>query len=154
MSVSMASNLTRKWDDAAARNWIHSERLVPIGRALYAAIFILASFSHFARPTIDYAAKQGVPFAGFLVPASGLMALIGGLSVMTGYRARIGAGLLILFLLPVTFAMHAFWAVQDPHMAELQRAMFFKNVALVGAAMLLVHFGAGPYSLDARHATA
>ena len=46
--------------------------------------------------------------------------------------------------------MHAFWAASDPHMAELQRAMFFKNVALVGAAGLIVHFGTGPYSLDAR----
>jgi putative oxidoreductase len=82
------------------------------------------------------------------------MALIGGLSVMTGYRMRLGVALLILFLVPVTFTMHAFWAVHDPQMAELQRAMFFKNVALVGAALLLGYFGAGPYSLDARHTAA
>ena len=149
--------LSRNWgwlvlpsEVAAAHRRAAFSRLVPIGRTLYSAIFILASFGHFARPTIEYAAHQGVPFAGALVPASGLLALIGGLSVLTGYRARVGATLLILFLIPVTFAMHAFWAVSDPHMAELQRAMFFKNVSLVGAALLLIHFGAGPYSLDAR----
>jgi len=78
------------------------------------------------------------------------MALIGGLTVLAGYRTRVGATLLMLFLIPLTLTMHAFWAASDPHMAELQRAMFFKNVALVGAARLIVHFGTGPYSLDAR----
>ncbi len=148
MNMSLAGTLPRTFEDTAARDRSPSRRLVPIGRTLYAAIFILAAFGHFARPTIEYAAHQGVPFAGVLVPASGLMALLGGLSILTGYRTRVGAALVILFLVPVTFTMHAFWAVHDPQMAEMQRAMFFKNVSLVGAALLLFHFGAGPYSFD------
>ena len=149
MNASMAGTLPRALEHTAVRNHTPSGRLVPVGRALYAAIFILASFAHFSRATIEYAAHQGVPFAGALVPVSGLMALLGGLSILTGYRTRVGAALVILFLVPVTFTMHAFWAVHDPQMAELQRAMFFKNVSLVGAALLLFHFGAGPYSFDA-----
>jgi len=35
-------------------------------------------------------------------------------------------------------------------MVQIQQAMFFKNVALLGAALLLTHFGPGPLSLDAR----
>src|SRR4029077_19083303 len=81
---------------------VASGYLVVAGRALYAAIFLMASLGHFAPATIAYAAHQGVPMAGFLVPASGLLALAGGLSVLTGYRARIGAWLLVLFLVPVT----------------------------------------------------
>ena len=150
MNVSMAGTLPRTIENTAVRNHVSSGRLVPVGRALYAAIFILASLAHFSRATIEYAAHQGVPFATVLVPASGLMALLGGLSILSGYRTRIGAALAILFLVPVTFTMHAFWAVHDPQMAALQRAMFFKNVSLVGAALLLFHFGAGPYSFDAR----
>src|SRR5258705_12769906 len=91
-----------------------SRLMVPIGRALFAAIFIMSSFGHFTRKTIDYAAQQGVPFASIAVPLSGVLALVGGISVLIGYKARIGALLLILFLVPVTLMMHNFWAIQDP----------------------------------------
>jgi len=42
------------------------------------------------------------------------------------------------------------WAVADPMMAQLQRAMFFKNLSMLGGALLITHFGAGPMSLDER----
>src|SRR5574341_214747 len=120
------------------------------GRVLYAAIFIFASLGHFSRESIAYAAHQGVPFAGLAVPLSGVIALAGGLSVALGYKTKIGAWLLVLFLVPVTLTMHNFWAVSDPMMARIQQAMFLKNVALVGGALLLAYVGAGPLSLDGR----
>src|SRR2546425_8176019 len=79
--------------------------LVPAGRVLFAAIFIAGAVGHFTQAEIGYAGSQGVPFASVLVPASGLMALAGGLSVLLGYHARLGAWLLVLFLVPVTAAM-------------------------------------------------
>jgi putative oxidoreductase len=124
--------------------------LVPAGRVLFAAIFILSAFGHFTRPMIEFAASQGVPAASFLVPASGVLALLGGLSVALGYHARLGAILIVLFLLPVTFMMHAFWAVDDPMMAKMQQAMFMKNLSMMGGALLIMYFGAGPISLDSR----
>jgi putative oxidoreductase len=124
---------------------------VPVGRALFAAIFLLAGPEHFKTATIAQAGRMGVPFAGLMVPVSGVLAMIGGLSVLLGFRARAGAAMLVLFLLPVTLAMHAFWSVADPQAAQIQVVMFFKNLALIGAAMLIGHFGAGPFSLDARH---
>lgn len=123
---------------------------VPVGRALFAAIFVMASFGHFARPAIAMAAAQGVPLASIAVPLSGVLSLLGGLSVLLGYRARLGAAMLIAFLVPVTFTMHRFWGVADPMMAQIQMVMFMKNLALIGAALLIAHFGAGPISLDAR----
>jgi putative oxidoreductase len=124
--------------------------LAPAGRALFAAIFVMSAFGHFSQATIGYAASQGVPAAGVLVPLSGVLSLVGGLSVLLGYRARIGAGLLVLFLVPVTLTMHAFWAASDPAMAQMQLINFMKNVSLVGGALLLMYFGAGALSLDAR----
>ena len=123
--------------------------LVLLGRICFAAIFILAAPGHFKAQEIAYAAHAGVPFASLAVPVSGLMALTGGLSVALGYRAKIGAWLLLAFLVPVTITMHNFWAVTDPMMAQLQMAMFMKNVGLMGGALLLAYFGAGPLSLDA-----
>jgi len=133
-----------------ARDTAVTRYLVPVGRALYAAIFLAGSLGHFSRATIEQAAHQGVPLASFVVPASGVLALLGGLSVLIGYRARVGAAMLALFLVPVTVTMHAFWALPDPQAAQLQSIMFFKNVALLGGALLMIHFGAGPFSADAR----
>src|SRR4051812_35631040 len=81
---------------------------VPIGRALYSLIFIVAGFNHFSSGSVSYAVSQGVPMADVLVPISGLMAVIGGASILLGFHARFGAGLILLFLLPVTFLMHDF----------------------------------------------
>jgi putative oxidoreductase len=85
------------------------------------------------------------------VPLSGIFALAGGLSVLLGYRARVGAWFIALFLVPVTFMMHKFWAVHDPMMAQIQMIMFMKNVSILGGALLISQFGAGPLSLGARH---
>ena len=124
--------------------------IVPVGRALFAAIFIMSGASHFSPATIGFAASQGVPLAPLLVPLSGFIALLGGLSILLGYHARIGALLLIAFLVPVTLTLHAFWKVADPVMAQVQLAMFLKNVSMLGGALLIAYFGAGPVSLDAR----
>ena len=67
-----------------------------------------------------------------------------------GYKVEWGAGLVVLFLVPVTFMMHNFWAVSDPMMAQMQMAMFMKNLSMLGGALLISYFGAGPLSLDAR----
>lgn len=124
--------------------------VVPVGRVLYALIFILSAMGHFSSETIRFADQQGVPMAGLAVPLSGLVALAGGISILLGYRTRIGAWLLVLFLVPVTIMMHNFWAAPDPIMAQLHQAMFLKNVSMLGGALLISYFGAGPMSLDAR----
>ncbi len=124
--------------------------LVPAGRVLFALIFLQTVPLHFSEAGIRYAAAHGVPAAGLLVPLSGVLAFVGGLSVALGYFARIGALLLALFLIPVTLTMHAFWAIPDPDAARMQYTQFLKNVALFGATLLIAHFGAGPFSIDSR----
>jgi putative oxidoreductase len=120
------------------------------GRILFSAIFIMSGSLHFSQAEIGYAAQAGVPMAKLLVPASGILALVGGLSILLGYKAKIGAWLLVLFLVPVTLLMHNFWAVKDPMMAQMQMAMFLKNVTMLGGALLISQFGAGRLSVDAR----
>jgi putative oxidoreductase len=84
------------------------------------------------------------------VPFAGVLALVGGLSVALGYRTRIGAAMLIAFLIPVTFMMHRFWAMPDPQSAQIQLAMYMKNLSMLGGALMLLYFGGGPVSVDAR----
>ena len=124
--------------------------VVVLGRFFFALIFLMAGANHFSKQSIGYAVSAGVPLASIAVPLSGVLAIAGGLSILLGYRAKLGAWLLVIFLIPVTLMMHKFWGVQDPMMAQIQMGMFLKNVAMLGAALLITQFGAGPFSLDAR----
>lgn len=124
--------------------------IVPVARLLFVSIFLASVPGHFQAQTIAYAAEKGVPYAAILVPLSGLLALAGGLSVLLGWHARVGAWLLVLFLVPVTLAMHAFWTMPDPMTRMMHQAMFMKNLGLSGGALLIAYFGAGPVSLDER----
>jgi putative oxidoreductase len=124
--------------------------LVLLGRICFSLIFLSSSFFHFTSQAIAYAGSQGVPLASLAVPLAGIMALFGALSIIMGFKAKWGAWVLIVFLIPVTIMMHNFWAVTDPMMHQMQMTMFLKNIALLGGALLITHFGAGPLSLDAR----
>lgn len=121
-----------------------------LGRFLFVLIFLMSGPRHFLGQTIAYAAAQGVPLDSIAVPFSGILALAGGLSILLGYRARIGAWLIILFLAAVTPMMHKFWGVTDPMMYQMQFVMFMKNVSILGGALLITQIGSGPWSLDAR----
>ena len=124
--------------------------VVVLGRFLFALIFLMAGANHFNKQAIGYAASQGVPLASIAVPLSGVVAIVGGLSILLGYRPKLGAWLIVLFLIPVTLMMHKFWTVTDPMMSQIQMILFMKNVSMLGGALLISHFGAGPFSLDAR----
>lgn len=122
--------------------------LVLFGRILYTAVFLVSVPGLFSESTIQYAAALGVPMTGVLVPLAGAIALLGGVSILIGYKAKKGAWLLVLFLAPVTLMLHRFWDFADPAMAALQQIHFMKNLSLLGAALLIAHFGSGPWSLD------
>ena len=140
IAISKNAQATSPWQGA----------VVVLGRFLFALIFVMAGANHFNKQTIGYAASQGVPLASILVPLSGVLAILGGLSILLGYRAKLGAWLIVLFLIPVTLLMHKFWGVTDPMMAQIQMVMFMKNMSMLGGALLISQFGAGPFSLDAR----
>jgi putative oxidoreductase len=74
--------------------------------------------------------------------------LFGGLSVLLGIRARAGAVLLILFLIPVTLIFHDFWNCSGQDRV-FQSINFMKNVGLGGGLLMVLGFGAGELGLDA-----
>ncbi|MCE5318061.1 MAG: DoxX family protein [Parachlamydia sp.] len=121
-----------------------------LGRILFSLIFIFSSFGHFTQQYVQYAAAQGVPLPSFLVPLSGLMAFLGGVSILLGFKARYGAWLIILFLIPVTLFMHKFWGLTDPSQTMMQYINFMKNTAMLGGALLIAYFGSGPLSVDRK----
>jgi putative oxidoreductase len=121
---------------------------VLIGRILFSLIFISSSFNHFKTQTIHYAASHGVMMPDVLVPASGILALLSGISIALGFKTKLGAGLIVVFLVPVTLSMHNFWSITDPQEHQTQMIMFLKNTSMLGGALIIAYFGAGPISVD------
>lgn len=111
-----------------------------IGRLLLGGYFIFSGFNHFSNLSMmaGYAQSKAVPSPKAAVAFSGLLLLIGGLSILLGVYPTVGTIALALFLIPVTFMMHAFWKVQDPMARMGEMVNFTKNLALLGATLMLL----------------
>ena len=110
------------------------------GRLLYGGFFLLAGLDHFRRVDMmtPYTASKGIPAPKLAVLVSGLVILLGGLSIVLGIRPTWGVLLLTVFLVPVTLFMHNFWAATDPQVRQLDTVNFKKNVALLGGAWMFL----------------
>lgn len=125
-----------------------------IGRILFALIFMLSATGKFSAEIAAFTASKGVPMANLIVPFTGIMELVGAVLLITGFRFRLGAIILLVFLLPVTLVMHNFWTIADPMMRQIDMASFMKNIAMMGALLFFIYSGPGPLVLGARKAKA
>jgi putative oxidoreductase len=111
-----------------------------MGRVLFVAVFIVSGATvHLLkwRDGVAYARMRNIPAPELLVPASGVMAVVGGLLVATGLWADLGALLLAAFVFPVAIGMHPFWRFTDPMERLQEQVHFMKDIALGGAALAL-----------------
>jgi uncharacterized membrane protein YphA (DoxX/SURF4 family) len=110
-----------------------------IGRILFALIFINSGFAHFSQreAMTGYAQFKKVPAAKLAVPLTGLMILLGGVSIVLGFWMDLGALLLAVFLVFSAFMMHNFWTIDDATQKMNETVSFFKNLALAGAALII-----------------
>jgi putative oxidoreductase len=149
----MSNSRTAAYDSPVAQTETDSAAtglITLIGRLFLTVVFFVSVPAHFGPVDLKYAVAAGVPFAKLVVPGAGLLMLAGALSVLLGYRAKLGAWILVLFLVPVTLVMHHFWNASNPMMAQLQMGMFIRNVSILGGVLIVSQFGPGPWSLDAR----
>ena len=95
----------------------------------------------------------GIPAHKYLLCGAIVFLILGGLSVAAGFKARLGACMLLLFLVGATYYFHDFWkmAPDDPAQEE-QIIQFMKNVSLMGTMVFLIANGPGPWSIDGRAA--
>ena len=121
-----------------------------VGRIMMGLIFVMYGVFHFVRvgELTQYAASKGIPLPEVAVMVTGLMILIGGLTVITGYKPRLGLWLLVAFLVPVALITHDFWAV-GAEQQQAQMTDFMKNLSMAGAALMLLNtdVDAWPYAL-------
>jgi putative oxidoreductase len=94
-------------------------------------------------------ATKGMPLIPLFLVGAIVCELVGGLSLLLGYRARLGALLLFLYLIPTTLVFHAFWQYEGMQ-HKMQLINFMKNLAIMGGLAVVMGFGSGLVSIDRR----
>ena len=131
-----------------------------VGRLMISIIFLLSAlgnkipnFSSVADVMASKGMPQdeilGIPAHKYLLCGAIVFLILGGLSVAAGLKARLGACMLLLFLVGATYYFHDFWnAEADRQPSEI--IQFLKNLALSGTMLFIIANGAGPGSFDHR----
>lgn len=122
----------------ATRNYIPL-----IARLCLALLFLWSGIGKILDPagTQQYMASAGMPLTGLFLVGAIVLELAGSLSLILGYKPRLGAILLIIFLIPATLIFHTNFA------DRIQQIMFLKNVAILGGLLMIVQYGAGNIAL-------
>jgi putative oxidoreductase len=122
-----------------------SKVFYPAGRALLGTLFFISgvtkvtAFSYVS----GWMASSGVPAADLLLAITIAIEVIGGLMLITGFRARLAAIVIALFLVPVTLVFHGFWSA-DAANFQNQLTQFLKNLAILGGMLLVIERGKIP----------
>ena len=146
------AHLFRDFADGVTRSEVLERYGTLAARILISQIFLFSG----VMKIIDWSGTEAQMASRhmFWIPlfhvAALLTELIGGLSLLLGYKARLGAILLFLFLIPVTLTFHSFWTYADPKEQQVNMLFFMHNLALMGGLLLVMTFGPGPLSIDLK----
>lgn len=121
-----------------------------IGRIFVSIIFFFEVYDSiaFKSDTIEKMQISGLSWNTEILYFGGLFILIlGSILVFLGYRSTLGALLLLLYWVPVTIITHDFWNIKDIYEWRMEGSIFMKNMAIVGALLLIMAHGSGKYSV-------
>jgi putative oxidoreductase len=111
-----------------------------LGRFVFGGFFLYSGVHHFLdrKMLAQYAASKKVPAPDVAVMASGAMMIMGGASILSGVKPKLGALAIMGFLAGVSPIIHDFWSHQDPNQRQAEMVNFTKNLALLGGALALM----------------
>lgn len=139
-----------KSDECCAENPKCNHGGLPFfGRLLISLIFIFGGIGKIVdfQGAADLLRSFGIHGAEAYIFVGLLMELVGGILLLLGWHTKLGIILLMIFLLPTTLIIHAFWNYEGLE-AEMQVAQFFKNLTIYGGLMAFLSFGPGSWSID------
>ncbi|HUO05656.1 MAG TPA: DoxX family protein [Candidatus Binataceae bacterium] len=115
-----------------------------IARIFFTLIFFLSGVTHFTNMQnyIDLMPAM-IPARAFWVSISAVVELAGAALILLNYRPRLGAWLLVVFLLPVTIVVHGTGMIMlpSPIMRVVNVSMFLKGLAMIGCALFITQSG-------------
>lgn len=120
-----------------------------IGRILLGLIFVISGIGKIGKfvGVAGYMSSKGIPMSEVLLIGTIALEVLGGLAIITGWKARWAAAAIVLFLVPATLVFHQFWAA-DQASYQNQLNHFLKNLAIMGGMIYIVLAGPGKLSLD------
>jgi putative oxidoreductase len=121
-----------------------------IGRVMLGGMYLYSGITNLIElgGKAGYAASKGLPAPTVFVALASSLLIVGGLSIVTGLRPRLGVAAIALFLIPVTLIMHNFWAL-DGMEQVIELHAFQGNLGLLGAALIFLAIPRPwPVSLD------
>jgi putative oxidoreductase len=125
-----------------------------VGRLMIATIFLMSAVGNKIPKFNDvaaYMAAEGVPLPNLMLVGAIVFLIAGSVSVILGFKVRIGAALLLIFLILATYFFHDFWTLEgQEQQMQMQMIQFMKNLSLMGTMVFLMANGAGALSLDTR----
>lgn len=119
---------------------------VLVGRVFISILFILAGWAKLTAisGTAGYFGSLGLPMPTVSAIVVGLIEFLGGIAILVGFKTRIAALIVALFVLGATVVAHMdFSDGMNVMMAQ-------KNLAIAGGLLALAAYGAGSYSIDAK----
>ena len=113
--------------------------IILIGRILFALAPVILGLSHLAKvdAMAGYAKFKKVPAAKLSVLVSGALLVVGGLSIMLGVYADLGALVISVLLIVMALKMHDFWTQTDAQVKQTETISFFKNISMAGGALII-----------------
>lgn len=122
-----------------------------VARVMLSLVFLLSGADKLLNWSAGLAEIEamGLPFAPWMLAATVITQIAGGLSVALGVFARLGALALAGFTVAATILAHGFWnaaGVERQH----QFTTTMEHVAIVGGFLAIIVIGAGAFSFDRR----
>jgi putative oxidoreductase len=124
-----------------------------VARILFTLIFFLSGITHFTTmQTYVALMPAAIPIRAFWVAISGVVELIGAAMILLNYRPRLGAWLIVLFLVPVTIVVHgtAMLSLPDPAWRAANVSFFLKGLTMIAGALFITQLGVGPPAISAK----
>lgn len=120
-----------------------------VGRVLISAMFLWAAYEKMKnwKATVDYMKTKHIPYLNIILPVGVALKIIGGLSVLLGWHAHIGALLLLIVAISACLKMHDFWRMHGEE-RNMEKLLFMKDVAVIGGLFMILALGAGNFGID------
>ena len=120
-----------------------------VGRVLISCMFLWAAYEKMKNwnATVSYMKTKNIPYLNIILPVGVALKVIGGLSVLLGWHAHIGALLLLIVAISACLKMHDFWRKSGAE-RDMEKLLFMKDTAIIGGLFMILALGAGHFGIS------
>ena len=127
------------------------ESLAPLAGRLVLAWYFLSQAYRYAldwNNTAILLSMRNIPVPPVFLAVAVAATVLASVSLLLGFRTRIGALVLFAITLALTLALHNFWHIRAPIARNADYDLFARNVAIAGGLLIVVGLGSGPFAMD------